>query len=372
MPPTALTDLPVIGWLLDDVPQPGPDRDLRHRSSSSASRSGCSGRAGACARAPSASTRRRPRPSASTSSGSATERPATAASSPGWPAPTCRMEASNSFQAGMTGGRGFIGLAAMIVGRWTPIGAFGAALLFSSSQALGQIIKFAPPTRRAWRRSCASIPGQFYDALPYLVTIVVLAGVRRPEHPAGRRRPAVRTRGRDLTREERDRGGRLPRPGGGPRSGPGPRRRGHRASACGRPGGSRWSGRRRTRPASYGVFRYLLGRGLRLRAGQPERARRSSACPAYRPSPTPSPRPVRFDIVDVFRRPELCVPHAARSGRGRARAGCGSSSGSSTGRRRAIAHAGGLEVVMDRCTSIELAADRRTARPREPPPGVSG
>jgi len=86
------------------------------------------------------------------------------------------MEATNSFQAGMTGGRGFIGLAAMIVGRWTPLGAFGAALLFSSSQALGQIIKFAPPSGDLGS-VLGSIPGQFYDALPYLVTIVILAGV---------------------------------------------------------------------------------------------------------------------------------------------------------------------------------------------------
>ena len=85
------------------------------------------------------------------------------------------MEASNSFQAGMTGGRGFIGLAAMIVGRWTPIGAFGAALLFSSTLALGQILKYAPPSGELGD-VLAQIPGQFFDALPYLVTIVVLAG----------------------------------------------------------------------------------------------------------------------------------------------------------------------------------------------------
>jgi simple sugar transport system permease protein len=102
------------------------------------------------------------------------------------------MEASNSFNAGITGGRGFIGLAAMIVGRWTPLGAFGAALLFSSSQALGQIIKFASPSG-GLGDVMLSVPGQFYDALPYLVTIVVLAGfVGRSIPPAADGQPYER------------------------------------------------------------------------------------------------------------------------------------------------------------------------------------
>ena len=86
------------------------------------------------------------------------------------------MEGTNSFQDGMTAGRGFIGLAAMIVGRWSPVGAFGAALLFSSSQAIGQSINFSPPTGQLGEILTA-LPGQFFDALPYLVTIVILAGV---------------------------------------------------------------------------------------------------------------------------------------------------------------------------------------------------
>jgi len=86
------------------------------------------------------------------------------------------MEATNSFQQNMTAGRGFIALAAMIVGRWTPIGAFGAALLFASFQALGQAINFAPPSGQLGDIMTA-VPAQFYDALPYIVTIVVLAGV---------------------------------------------------------------------------------------------------------------------------------------------------------------------------------------------------
>jgi general nucleoside transport system permease protein len=86
------------------------------------------------------------------------------------------METTNSFQAGMTVGDGFIGLAAMIVGRWTPIGALGAALLFSSAQAISRSITFAPPTGDLGQLLTA-IPRQFFDALPYLVTIVVLAGL---------------------------------------------------------------------------------------------------------------------------------------------------------------------------------------------------
>jgi simple sugar transport system permease protein len=86
------------------------------------------------------------------------------------------MEATNSFQAEMTAGRGFIGLAAMIVGRWTPLGAFGAALLFSSSQAVGQSILLAPPPGQLGT-VLASVPRQFFDMLPYLVTIIVLTGL---------------------------------------------------------------------------------------------------------------------------------------------------------------------------------------------------
>jgi simple sugar transport system permease protein len=86
------------------------------------------------------------------------------------------MESTNSFQAEMTAGRGFIALAAMIVGRWTPVGAFGAALLFSSSQAIAQSIKFAPPSGDLGNL-LVSLPPQFFNALPYLVTIIVLAGL---------------------------------------------------------------------------------------------------------------------------------------------------------------------------------------------------
>ena len=86
------------------------------------------------------------------------------------------MEQTNSFQAGMTDGRGFIGLAAMIVGRWTPIGAFGAALLFASARRSASRSRSAPPNGQLGDL-LAKLPAQFFDALPYVVTIIVLAGV---------------------------------------------------------------------------------------------------------------------------------------------------------------------------------------------------
>lgn len=71
------------------------------------------------------------------------------------------------FSPGMTVGKGFIALAALIFGKWTPIGAWGAALLFGFTQAVQINIQ-----------QCGiDFPAQIIGMLPYLVTIVVLAGV---------------------------------------------------------------------------------------------------------------------------------------------------------------------------------------------------
>ena len=86
------------------------------------------------------------------------------------------MEQLSTFQQEMTAGRGFIGLAAMIVGRWTPLGAFGAALLFASTTGIAQSVLIAPPPGQLGDVLLA-LPPQFFDALPYLVTIIILAGV---------------------------------------------------------------------------------------------------------------------------------------------------------------------------------------------------
>jgi simple sugar transport system permease protein len=89
------------------------------------------------------------------------------------------LEYGNSFQSGMTNGRGFIALAALIFGRWTPIGALGAALLFTSSEAIGTAIRFQPPSGDLAQLGdlLSGVPSQVFSALPYLVTIIVLAGV---------------------------------------------------------------------------------------------------------------------------------------------------------------------------------------------------
>lgn len=85
------------------------------------------------------------------------------------------LESQASFQLNLTAGRGFIALAAVIIGRWTPLGALGAALLFSSTTALQVAIGINPPPGELGTLLLA-IPSQLFGALPYIVTIVVLAG----------------------------------------------------------------------------------------------------------------------------------------------------------------------------------------------------
>jgi general nucleoside transport system permease protein len=102
------------------------------------------------------------------------------------------LDFGTSFQAGMTNGRGFIALAALIFGRWLPLGAFGAALLFAAASSLSIAIRTVPPTGDLGGILTA-IPDQFWSALPYLVTIIILAGaVGRSVAPAAVGKPYER------------------------------------------------------------------------------------------------------------------------------------------------------------------------------------
>jgi simple sugar transport system permease protein len=82
------------------------------------------------------------------------------------------LEHAHYFVKGISGGRGFIGLASMIFGKWTPLGSAGAGLLFGFGEA---IKPYLPKV----------VPSQFIDMIPYILTMVVLAGaVGRAKPPA--------------------------------------------------------------------------------------------------------------------------------------------------------------------------------------------
>jgi len=71
---------------------------------------------------------------------------------------------TNGFVENMSGGRGFIALAIVILGRWTPLGALGAALLFGLASAL----------QYQFQATDTHVPYQLFLALPYLLTLAAL------------------------------------------------------------------------------------------------------------------------------------------------------------------------------------------------------
>jgi ABC-type uncharacterized transport system permease subunit len=77
------------------------------------------------------------------------------------------LETVGNFHEIMTGGKGFIALAAMIFGKWCPFGAIGGALLFGFADALQIKLQILG----------VNIPYQFLGMIPYLITMVILAGV---------------------------------------------------------------------------------------------------------------------------------------------------------------------------------------------------
>ncbi len=73
----------------------------------------------------------------------------------------------NEATGSMTNGLGFIGLAAMIFGKWNPFGALLGALIFGLGNSVTSTISIFRP----------DIPSQIPQMLPYLLTIIVLTGV---------------------------------------------------------------------------------------------------------------------------------------------------------------------------------------------------
>jgi simple sugar transport system permease protein len=95
----------------------------------------------------------------------------------------CGLSAATLYPAqwvsGMTGGRGFIALAAMIFGRWNPVGAVLASLLFGYAD-----------TARIMFETQIPIPAQFVQMGPYVLAVVVLAGlVGKARGPAAAGKP---------------------------------------------------------------------------------------------------------------------------------------------------------------------------------------
>jgi ABC-type uncharacterized transport system permease subunit len=82
------------------------------------------------------------------------------------------LEHAHYFVKGISAGRGFIGLASMIFGKWTPFGTAGAGLLFGFGEALKPYLP-------------KIVPSQFIDMIPYVLTIFVLASaIGRATPPA--------------------------------------------------------------------------------------------------------------------------------------------------------------------------------------------
>ncbi|MCZ7420965.1 MULTISPECIES: ABC transporter permease [unclassified Micromonospora] len=88
-----------------------------------------------------------------------------------------------SFTKNMIGGKGFIALAALIFGRWSPTGALLAALFFGFADQLATYLGAINSV----------IPGQFLAMLPYLATILAVAGlVGRVRAPAADGKPYIK------------------------------------------------------------------------------------------------------------------------------------------------------------------------------------
>jgi ABC-type uncharacterized transport system permease subunit len=76
---------------------------------------------------------------------------------------------SLNFSVSTIAGQGFIAMAAMIFGKWNPLGAMGAAIFFGFAQSLSVIGNYIPIIQ--------DVPSVWLQVAPYLITIIVLVGV---------------------------------------------------------------------------------------------------------------------------------------------------------------------------------------------------
>ncbi len=94
-----------------------------------------------------------------------------------------------SFIPNMTAGRGYMALAALIFGKWHPVGALWACLLFGFLDAVSIRLQGVPLPL------VGEVPVQFIQALPYAMTVVLLAGfIGHAVAPAALGRPYVKER----------------------------------------------------------------------------------------------------------------------------------------------------------------------------------
>ena len=107
------------------------------------------------------------------------------------------LVAAGRFTENLSAGRGYLALAAVILGRWHPLGAAAAVLLFGAGEAL-QI------SLQGHTVVGAQLPGELLSALPYLLGLLALAGALG-KVGAGRDGAAGLTDGKFLTRMDTDR-----------------------------------------------------------------------------------------------------------------------------------------------------------------------
>ncbi|WP_424768645.1 ABC transporter permease [Paenibacillus sp. sgz302251] len=95
---------------------------------------------------------------------------------------TITLTTTSSFAHNTISGQGFIALAALIFGKWNPLGVAGAAIFFGFAQALRNFAVLFDFSKQ--------IPVEFFYMLPYVLTLIVLAGaVGRSNAPAALGQP---------------------------------------------------------------------------------------------------------------------------------------------------------------------------------------